>query len=630
VDPGESLTAAETPGKRAAAGFAEPVAEPVAGPVTGPVTGAKPPEGRRLAVAPWLVACCYLIGAAALTARLWADPSGRAQAGNPGDVNLFAWFMRYAAAAVAHGRLPALVTAAMNAPKGINLMWNTSFLLPGVLFAPVTLLAGPQVSLTLALTLGFAGSAASLFWVLRQWGASVGAAALGGAVYGFSPALVDSGVGHYHLQFAVLPPLIIHVVLRLITGRGHSVRGGVCLGLLCAAQLFIGEELLVYTALAGLILVTVVAVSRPEAVPRQARGALAGLAVAAAVFLIVGGYALWVQFAGPLAEHSKFAGALVSRPGWFVTPPASLLFHTRASAAAAAALLLPSEYLTYLGWPLIGVLVIAAVAFWRDLWVRAAAVTWVVLELCVLGGGNVPFGSFRWPGRLLPWHWLEGLPGLAQVLPWRFAILADGAAAAVLALSLDRARAALPRAGGWRGWPRGALAAVALLAVLPLVPLPYQAAAVPPVPAGWQPTFARLRLAPDAPVLVLPFPGAFHPDVLRWQADTGQPGSLIGGYFLGPGATGQASFYFQTRSTQTEVAWYLSELWQGQHPRGPSGAKVRAVIRSWRTTAVVVEDTGQQPQLVRVLTDLLGRPTFHIGEMLSWLLRPAPGPGTSL
>jgi len=56
-------------------------------------------------------------------------------------------------------------------------MWNTSLLLPGVLLAPVTLLAGPQVTLTLVLTLGFAGSAASLFAVLRRWGASVTAAA---------------------------------------------------------------------------------------------------------------------------------------------------------------------------------------------------------------------------------------------------------------------------------------------------------------------------------------------------------------------------------------------------------------------------------------------------------------------
>ena len=43
---------------------------------------------------------CYLIGALAVTGRLWADPAGRMQVGDRGDVDLFAWFMRYAATAV--------------------------------------------------------------------------------------------------------------------------------------------------------------------------------------------------------------------------------------------------------------------------------------------------------------------------------------------------------------------------------------------------------------------------------------------------------------------------------------------------------------------------------------------------
>ncbi|MFY9777703.1 MAG: hypothetical protein WAK28_24305, partial [Trebonia sp.] len=397
--------------------------------------------------AAWLALACYLIGALVITGRLWIDPAGRMQAGDRGDVDLFAWFVQYAATAVSHGQLPALFTTAMNAPVGISLMWNTSFLLPGVLLSPVTLLWGPQVSLTVALTLGFAGSAAALFWVLRRWGASLGAAALGGAVYGFSPALVTAGLGHYHLQFAVLPPLIVDAVARLVTGRGRGVRTGLWLGLLCAAQLFIGEELLVYTAVASLILVVALALSRPREVPRRAREALPGLAVAAVVFLLLDGYALWTQFKGPLAEHSKLRASLTGNLSWFVVPSDSLLFHTHASAAEAATTLqLPAEYMDYLGWPLILVLVIAAVVFWRDIRVRTSAVLWAVLELCALGGGNLRIGDVRWSGRLLPWHWVQGLPGLAQVLPWRFAILADGAAAALLVFALDRALAAVPRA----------------------------------------------------------------------------------------------------------------------------------------------------------------------------------------
>ena len=580
---------------------------------------------------PWLVLACYLLGALVMTGRLWIDPAHRMQAGDRGDVDLFAWFVQYAATAVSHGQLPALFTTAMNAPVGVNLMWNTSFLLPGVLLSPVTLLWGPQVSLTVALTLGFAGSAASLFWLLRRWGASLGAAALGGAVYGFSPALVTTGLGHYHLQFAVLPPLIVDAVARLITGRGRGLRTGLWLGLLCAAQLFIGEELLVYTVVASAILTVALALSRPRDVPGRARGALPGVAAAVAVFLIVDGYALWTQFKGPLAEHSKLRVSLAGNLSWFVVPDSSLFFHTRASAAEAAATLpLPAEYMDYLGWPLILVLVIGAIVFWRDIRVRTAAVIWAVLELCALGGGSLRIGGFRVSGRLLPWHWVEGLPGLAQVLPWRFAVLADGAAAALLVFALDRALAAVPRdedAGGqppWRGWQgvqRGALCAVAVLAVLPLVPRPYKVTPVAQVPAGWQATFSDLRLPADAPVLIVPFPSGGQSQVLRWQAASGQPGAMVGGYFIGPSRTGQASFFFQARSQPSDVAKYLNVLAQGKTPRGPSDAEVRAVIASWKTAAIVAV-TGAASPVARLFTRLYGAPARRIGDVLSWRLSP--------
>jgi hypothetical protein len=68
-------------------------------------------------LAPWLIVCCYLLAAVAVTGPLWADPAARAQVGDAQDVNLFAWFMRYEATAVAHGRLPGLTTAAMNGPR---------------------------------------------------------------------------------------------------------------------------------------------------------------------------------------------------------------------------------------------------------------------------------------------------------------------------------------------------------------------------------------------------------------------------------------------------------------------------------------------------------------------------------
>ena len=596
------------------------------------------PRGRAEHWALWLILSCYLLGAVVLTWRLWADPASRVQSGDPEDVDLFAWFMRYAATAVAHGHLPALVTTALNTPRGINVMWNTSFLLPGVLLTPVTLLLGPQVSLTIALTLGFAGSAASLFWVLRRWGASIWPAALGGALYGFSPALVNSAIGHYHMQFAVLPPLIIDAALRIVTGRGRPVRTGVWLGLLVAAQVFIGEELLTLTAVAGVLLVVVVAAGRPRLVLKRALSSALGVATAAAVALVISGYALWEQFRGPLTEHGSpwIPGNFTSSGADLVTPAGNLLVHTGASAAdvartpAGAAAVANGysplqEYLGYLGWPLLVVLVAAGIWYWRDPRVRATAVTWAVLELFSLGGN-----SSHWP-----WHWLQGLSLLGQVLPDRFAIVADGAAAAALAFALDLALSAAPEASGWqrRGWPF----AVAVLALLPLIPLPMHAARVPPVPAGWQAAFGRL--GPDARVLVVPVPYSHSPDAMRWQADTGEPASLMGGWFVGPAqgipancrrgcrqVPGQAtSEYFGGPTWDISVtAKYLDALWAGSPTFG--GKPISLASRHWiplalaylQPTAVVAVVNSPHSQFERVLWLLFGRPDFRVGQMVVW------------
>jgi len=573
---------------------------------------------------------CYVLGAFALTYRLWADPAGQMVAGNAGDINLFSWFMRDVATAVSHGHLPALVTTGLNAPQGINLMWNTSELLPGVVLAPVTLLAGPQTSLNVLLTVGFAGSAASLFLVLRRWDVSVIPAAIGGAVYGFSPALITSGIGHFQLEFAVLPPLIIHMVLRLVTGRGHALRTSLYLGLLTAAQVFIGEELLVDTAVAAAVILVVLAVTQPraaiEAVTNRARAVAmaAGLGIAAAVALVICAYPLWVQFRGPLHEHGSpwdvptFHSYLYG----FVTPSGSLLFHTSASAFKALHYPEPlPEYLAYVGWPLLIVALVAAVAFWRDPKVRLAALTFVILEWFTLGAVTVTSGGTRYPAALLPWHWLAGLPVLAQVLPDRFSILADGVAGALLAFAVDRARWIGARTG--RGALFGAIAtAVAVAAVLPLIPRPVPVQAVEQAPAGWQAAFAELGLPSDAHVLVIP--DLQHG--LRWQAETGVPGSMVGGGdFIEPNATGQATSYIYNRLS---TAVYLTTLWQGKSSgRAPSQSQIRKDLAYWRLSAIVAP-TGRNSRLARFLTREFGVPAVQVGDVLAWRIpsgRPPPG-----
>ena len=605
----------------------------------------------------FLVVAGYLAAALLVTWRLWADPASRTVAGNPDDADLFAWYMRYAATAVAHGHLPALATSALNAPQGINLMWNSSLLLPCIVLAPVTLLAGPQVSLTILTTAGFAGSAAAMFWVLRRWRISVCAAALAGAVYGFSPAILQSAIGHYNLQLAILPPLIIDAFLRLVIGGAPAVDGlappyptglrvrpgrrpssvpppvryGIWLGLLVAAQLFVSEELALTTALAGLLLAAGLAVSFPRAAARRIWTALAGLAVAACVTVALAGWALWIQFFGPLTQsgspflHDFYVNDLTG----FVTPSAYLLFHTTASAAAAAKYQGQApEYLGYLGWPLIIVLALAVLVFWRRPVIRALAFTAAVLGCLSLGGHPLAGGTTN-SSVTLPWHWVEGLPLAGSVLPDRLSILTDGLVAVLLALALDLARARLR--SGWTA----AVSAVAILACLPLLPRPLAAATAPPLPAGWRAAFAALHLPRGARVLVVPVPEVHLTGPMRWAADTRRQYSVIGGYFIGPAWNGLA---YVDGNGLTATSGYLDQLWvyglrpgslaaavaasTGSQPptTAPAPAEVRADLKAWRPAAVVAV-TSSSSALGQYLIRLFGSPAVRAGRVLAWRLR---------
>ncbi|MGN6791493.1 MAG: hypothetical protein ACTHJW_03785 [Streptosporangiaceae bacterium] len=647
------------------------------------VTAAEPHQARgwiRYATTPrWtaaVVSACYLAAALILTWRLWIDPASKTVAGNPTDADLFAWYLRYAADAVAHGHLPALVSTAMNAPVGVNMMWNTSVLLPGVLLTPVTLLFGPQVSLTVLTTLGFAGSAGALYYVLRRWQVSVGAAALGGAVYGFSPALLHSALGHYNLQFAMLPPLIIDAGLAIAAGRPSGSRGtyrlelrknpqradeqareagarsaglvsrvpdvvwdGLRLGLLLAAQLFISEELALLTAIAGVLFVIGLALSRPAVAAQRVGQAAGGLLVAAIVTFGLAGHALWTQFSGRLVQHGPLfpPDYYVNDPVSFVTPSSYLLFHSAATAARAAKYQGgTTEYLAYLGWPLIAVLAVAAVVSWRRPAARAAAFTLALLVVFSFGGHPLVGGSAS-PAVNLPWHWLEEHQLLASVLPDRISIVADGVAAALLALGID---VATERLAG-RRWRTGVVLPVAAICCLPLLPAPLAAGTVTPLPLGWTRVFTALNLRTGAPVLIVPVPTNILTAAMRWQAETGQPESIVGGYFIGPGAGGQA---YIGGNGVNPAAWYLDELWAsglpgtspfsaaalgaglpvaipggGPAPTGkaPPVAQVRSALAAWHPAAVVAVTAASSP-LAAYLVKLLGPPTVQSGIVLAW------------
>ncbi len=248
----------------------------------------------------------------------------------------------------------------------------------GCVVAPVTLLFGPQVSLTMLLVLGFAGSATAMFYVLRRWGASNIAAVLGGALYGFSPALVNSGIGHYSLVLAMLPPLLLDRLLRIVTGRGRAVRNGIWLGVLTAVPAVhqrgsAGRRRDRRRDHPG-------GARRLPGLGRSDPGwhpPWLGIGTGAVTALVLCARALWVQFHGVpvrgatatvIIQYNGRMTNLGTLPYAFVVPASSVFLHSAGTAYTAAHYPQPTpEYLAYLGVPLIILLIVAVIRFWRDL-----------------------------------------------------------------------------------------------------------------------------------------------------------------------------------------------------------------------------------------------------------------------
>jgi hypothetical protein len=369
------------------------------------------------------------------------------------------------------------------------------------------------------------------------------------------------------------------------------------------------------------------------------------------VLAVIAGYPLWVQFFGPLHQAgSPFTIDFYKNDlSGFVVPSSYMLFHTAGSAAEAARFQgqLP-EYLGYLGWPLIVVLTAGAIRFWRRLPVRACAVAWVVLSVFSLGGTLLASGhEHHW--LKLPWYWLQSLPVLSAALPDRFSIVADGAAAALLAFCIDAAIPALSAFAGRHALaipgrlasgvrPVAVVMACAVLAVLPIVPRPLPAVAAISVPPGWSAAFASLDLPASATVLVVPVPMSTFTEPLRWQADTGQPATLVGGYFMGPAGNGRS---YTDGSGLAQAGRYLNVLWAQSeaglpasltggvpadaNPASASYVQIMAVdakrmlaqIASWHVTAVVAV-TRQNTVLGNYLLNLLGPPSVVVGDVMAW------------
>ena len=543
-----------------------------------------------------LAVCVYL--------PAWSSPTTRTLRGGDGDPAIFMWFLRWVPFALAHGH-DLLVTHHLNYPDGVNLMWNTSLPLPGLLLTPVTDAWGPVLSFNLVLVLGYGLSAWCAYLAIRRFVPGHLAAGVGGLVYGFSPAILGQAA-HPHMTLAFLVPLLLLAMHEILVRQRRSPwLVGAGLGMMAGAQLLIGEELLAMTALLALAMFLLVVLTNLRRVRGRVAHALKGFLTAAVVFAAIAAWPLSVQLTGP----QRVDGDIHERNRstdlqGFVVPSSHQMIAPAAAAEQARKFVCNPAYL---GLPLL--LVLGAIGVrWRSNPVVRVALALVVVSALLSLGPSLLVGG-RDTGVWLPWAFFERLPLLPNRIPSRLAQMTALFAGLLLALFLQ----AVWKEGGWR---RLAAPAVGLLVLMPLWPSGAIPARQVDTPAFF--TGPAVRELPQGGVaLVLPFPNSAVSQPMTWQAEANLWFRMPGGYFIGPGPDGRARF--NTNPSQGSTTLY--RIYQGKPPPRLT-VELRQQLAGdfvrWRVGSVVVGPMPNQAAMVGFLTELLGRQPRAIDGVYLW------------
>jgi hypothetical protein len=529
------------------------------------------------------------------------------------DQQAFEWYFGAAAHNLTSLANP-LFSDLQNFPAGVNLMANAAVLGLGIPLAPLTLLAGPSVTFLVVELLGLALTASAWFWLFRRHlVVHPLAAAIGAGFIGFAPGMVSHANGHPNFVAQFLVPLVVDRVLRLARGR-RPVRDGVLLGLLAAWQVFIGEEVLLLTAL-GLAVVGVVYLAHGQLPLRRM---LPGLGTAAGVCLAIVAVPLWWQFSGPQSYGEIFhppAGNDLAQLWGRATRSIG------ADPWASAALSMNrTEENSFFGIPLLLAVAAVVVVLRRRTLVQALGA--VVVFSCWLSLGAEVVVNGRSTGVPGPWALLEELPVLGNVLPTRFALVAVPALGALLALGIEEVRRVTSRYAGHAAAGLAVGAAAGLLVLLPVVPTPLLVDQRAPLPAFFSDGSWRDWVDEGGSVLAAPAPWVADTRALEWQAEARWGFPVVAGYFVGPDSTTARGG--QYGSTPTALTQWMADITQEGLPKDASPDQVedfRQNLRDARVDAIVLPDARPEaPALLTSLTAVFGEPT-HTGGVYVWDVR---------
>lgn len=558
----------------------------------------------------------YLALSAAMFAPVLRHPA-TAYVGAIPDAVQSMWFLSLTAHSLAHHQ-SLIFTDLLNAPQGVNLMWNTSMLLLGLLAAPVTVTLGPVVAYNALVVAAFAVSASAAAMAIGRFCGGRLAAWVGGLLAAMSPYMVAQSLGHLDLVVMVYPPLAVLLVVELAGGgrRPWWVAGG-ALGLLTAAQALVMEEVVVVVAL-GCVLTLAVAWRGRSWIGRVAwRRVALGLGAACVTLALAAGVPLAHQLAGPqvpsaLREVDNATGGdllavVTPTANEAVAPPGSAALASRFTAAT-------TGQDGYVGLPLLALAALAAWTLRRRPHVRLAALLAAAYAVLSLGP------SLEVAGRALPvplpWAAVGRIPLVDNIVPLRLMGPADLCLAALAAWGLAAARDMDRRR-------RIAIRVLAVLAVVSWMPsLPRPARALPE-PAALPASVAR-SIPSGAVVLFAPLPSEAQADAMWYQAASFFRFRLLAGYAYASHAPIPLEAVLRSAPDAA-----IDAAARGLQD-GPVAAGDAVRLRALGVTTLVVPPGPSSVAYSRLIGAVCGRPPAMLQGFAVWATGCGPPAGGGL
>jgi hypothetical protein len=437
------------------------------------------------------------------------------------DPFCYIWAIAWWPYAIAH-RINPLITHALWAPVGYDLVWGTDIPGPSLLIYPITRIFGPVVSYNILCLIAPSAAAITAFVLCRYECRGFWPALLGGYIFGFSPYVLCQMLGHLFLILIFPIPLAVYVTLLRIDGK--IGRASFVIGLIAILlfQFLSSTEIFATATVFGAIALVLGFILVDRGLRLNLVGVAKEIALAYGVLSILLAPYLYYVFAPGLPTPPFPATSYSNDLLTFAFPPPVLLIAPRLASSTAGHFFEAApwpEQAAYLGPGLWIVISLFAWSYWQTQSGKFLVLSFVLIAIMSMGPVLHIAGE---PLVAMPWRLFNALPLMGDALPGRFGMYLFLIAAVAAAIYLARVSVSL--------WWKALLAALSLVFITPRLVIWHQGQGVPfagtpgqtniDVPAFFRSAQYKRYLARDDNVLLLPLGEGDSNRHLLWQAQS--------------------------------------------------------------------------------------------------------------